>query len=103
MGIDSIKEIVIETSNYETTANLWGKLLNENPPPRGEELKASQGPAFRLVPSGSDAIRSIVVRVADLGRARRFLKANGLLGEDVKHRIVIDPAKLMGIDVQFVE
>ena len=103
MGIDSIKEIVIETSNYETIASLWGKLLNEKTPPPGEELKASQGPALRLVPSGSDTIRSIVVRVADLGRARRFLKENGLLGEDLKDRIVIDPAKLMGIDVQFVE
>jgi hypothetical protein len=103
LGIDSVKDIVIETSNYDTTASLWEKLLNKKAPPSGEELKPSQGPALRLVPSGSDAIRSIVVRVADLGRARRFLKENGLLGHEVKNGIAIDPAKLMGIDVQFVQ
>lgn len=103
LGIDSVKEVVIETSNYDTTASLWGKLLNERTPPPGEALKASQGPALRLVLTGSNTIRSIVVRVADLGRARRFLKQNGLLGHEVKNGILIDPDKLMGIEIQLVE
>lgn len=103
LGIDSVKEVVIETSNYKTTVISWGKLLDEKTPPPGEALRASQGPALRLVPSGNDAIRSIVVRVADLGRARRFLKENSLLGKELKDTIVIDPAKLMGLEVQVVQ
>lgn len=103
LGIDSVKEVVIGTSNYETTVSLWGKLLNKKAPSSGEELKPSRGPALRLVSSRSDTIRSIVVRVGDLDRARRFLKKNALLGHEVKNGIVIDPARLMGIDVQFVQ
>lgn len=94
---------MIGTSNYETTVSLWGKLLNKKAPSSGEELKPSRGPALRLVSSRSDTIRSIVVRVGDLDRARRFLKKNALLGHEVKNGIVIDPARLMGIDVQFVQ
>jgi len=103
LGIDSVKEVVIEASNYKTTASLWGKLLDKKTPSPGEALKASQGPALRLVPSGTDAIRSIVVQVPDLGRARRFLKENGLLEEELKDKIVIDPTKLMGLEVQVVQ
>jgi len=33
----------------------------------------------------------------------RFLKQNGLLGHEVKNGIVIDPASLMWIDIQFVQ
>ena len=103
LGIDSVQEVVIETSKYDTTASLWGKLLHEKTPLPGEALKASPGPALRLVLTGSNRIRSIVVRVADLGRARRFLQQNGLLGRDVKNGILIDPAKLMGIEIQLVK
>jgi len=56
-----------------------------------------------LAVSGSDAIESIVVRVSNLDQARRFLKKNGLLGEDMRDRIVIDPEKLMGIKFELVE
>jgi hypothetical protein len=94
---------VIETSNYQITARLWGKLLDEKTPPSGEALKTSHGPSLRLVRSGGDAIESIVVRVSNLARARRFLKENGLLGEDMSDRIVIDPEKLMGIKFELVE
>src|SRR5579864_2725555 len=103
LGIDAVKEVVIGTSDYEATAKLWEKLLNEKTPSSGGELKASQGPSIRLVRSASDSIQSIVVRVADLGRARQFLIENGLLGQGVRNGVAIDPAKLMGIRVQFVE
>ena len=102
MGIELVKEIVIGTSDYEATVRLWQKLL-------GPDARASRGvwhppvgPAIRFTPSASDGIQSIVVRVAALGRARRFLQASGLLGRDAKSRIAITPNKVMGIDVQFL-
>jgi hypothetical protein len=45
-----------------------------------------------------------VIRVASLEGARRFLQANGLLGQSTKTTtIAMDPNKLMGINVQLVE
>lgn len=101
LGVDAVREIVIETSSFDTTAKLWERLLRTQL--QGGQLQASHGPAIRLVSSATDGIQSIVVRVADLERARQFLKDNHLLGREMSDRISIDPAKLMGIDVQLAQ
>ena len=103
LSIDSVEEVVIETSSYEKNASLWGKLVNGTSPRSKGVLKPSQGPGLLLVPSGSDAIQSIVIRVTDLGRARRFLEEHGLLGKESKDKIAIDSTKVMGLDVQLVQ
>jgi hypothetical protein len=103
MGIELVKEIVIGTSDYEATVRLWQKLLDPDARASGGVWHPAVGPTIRFTPSASDGIQSIVVRVAALGRARRFLQASGLLGRDAKSRIVIARNKVMGIDVQFVQ
>lgn len=101
LGIDAVKEVVIDTSDYKTTASLWERLLGI--PARAGVFNGSGGPAIRLLSSADDRIQSIVVRVADLTRARRSLEKTGLLGYARKDVIVLDPSKLMGIDVQLVQ
>ena len=103
MGIELVKEIVIGTSDYEATVRLWQKLLGPDARASGGVWHPAAGPAIRFIPSASDGIQSVVVRVVALGRARRFLQASGLLGHDAKSRIAIAPNKVMGIDVQFVQ
>ena len=103
MGIELVKEIVIGTSDYEATVRLWQKLLGPDARASGGVWHPAAGPAIRFIPSASDGIQSILVRVEDIGRARRFLQASGLLGRDEKSRVAIGPKKVMGIDVQFVQ
>ena len=103
MGIELVKEIVIGTSDYEATVRLWQKLLGPDARASGGAWHPAAGPAIRFIPSASDGIQSILVRVEDIGRARRFLQASGLLGRDEKSRVAIGPKKVMGIDVQFVQ
>lgn len=103
IGIDSVKEIVIETSDYEATLRTWEKLLGLNAADSRGELHPTGGPAIQLTPSRRNGIQSIVVRVANLERARRFLQTTGLFGHDMKSGIGMDRAKLLGIAVQFTQ
>jgi len=103
LGIESVKDVVIETSDYEGTVHLWEKLLSQKGRASRGELHPASGPAIRLTPSARNGIQLIVVRVADLDRARRFLERSHLMGHDTKNGIAMDPARLMGIDVQLVQ
>jgi hypothetical protein len=101
-GIVSVKEILIGASDYKATSRRWLALLG----PTAAELawQPGGGPAIRFAPAPADGIQSIVIRVASLEGARRFLQANGLLGQSTKTTtIAMDPNKLMGINVQLVE
>jgi len=102
-GVLSVKEILIGTSDYKATRQRWETLLGATAGEFAGHWQPGAGPAIRVAPAPADGIQSIVIRVAGLDRARRFLQANGLLGRSTKTTIAMDRDKLMGIGVQLVE
>jgi len=55
------------------------------------------------VSATENTIQTLVIRVASLDRARRFLRDRQLLGADPEGRPTIDPSKVGGLDFRLVD
>jgi len=55
------------------------------------------------VESDKDYIHSIKIKVKSLDNAREFLSSRGLLGQDKKHSITLNPDKTFGILFEILE
>jgi hypothetical protein len=102
-GIRSAKEILIGTSHYNETLRQWDSLLNSGNREFRGYWQPAAGPAVRFVSARTEGIRSLIIRVAELGRARTFLQTNGLLGRSNEKSLLLDQGTMLGIDVRFVE
>jgi hypothetical protein len=60
-------------------------------------------PRLCFVESDKDYIHSIKIKVKSLGNAREFLSSRGLLRQDKKHSIVLNPDKTFGILFEIME
>ena len=79
------------------------EVVGPNPLVGAEQVADWQGPAVRLVSATENTIQTLVIRVASLDRARRFLRDRQLLGADPEGRPTIDPSKVGGLDFRLVD
>ncbi len=100
LGFQSVKEIVIATTNLQKEKASWTKLLGE-PTPSGT-WRAGTGPAIRLIPGSSDQIRELICKVESLDRAKIFLKKNRLLGSPALNELSLNPAAVQGLVIRLV-
>jgi catechol 2,3-dioxygenase-like lactoylglutathione lyase family enzyme len=102
LGIVDVKEVVIGSTDVSAARRLWQRLLDPTPAAASNTWPIGNGPAVRLVPAGENAMRTMVIRVESLDRARAFLRDRQLLGVDPDGQPTIDPAKVGGLDLRLV-
>jgi catechol 2,3-dioxygenase-like lactoylglutathione lyase family enzyme len=102
LGVIDVKEIVIGAVDLEAARRLWQKLLDPTPPATSNTWQIGNGPAIRLVPAAENRIQTLIVRVAALERAKRFLRDKQMLGAESAGQVAIDPSKIGGLDLRLV-
>jgi hypothetical protein len=101
LGIESVHEIVLATTNWEQDHADWTRLLGKAT--AAGNYTAVQGPAIRLLRGTGDRIRKVVLKVDSLGRAQAFLKKFGLLGSTTATEIFLSPSSIQGLNISLIE
>ena len=102
LGVRYVKEVEVGVTNLVRGMAGWQALLNPIKP-AGEVWKVGNGPALRLTRGEESCIKSISVRIKSLRRAKKFLKMNGLLGEERGDTLSLRRDKVNGLDIRFVK
>lgn len=102
LGVHSVKEILIGTTDLEKAKGLWLKLLEPTPPSTPGVWQLGSGPAIRLIRAKDNTIQGLVISVESLPKAKAFLREAGLLGPDSEEEATIDPSKIEGLNILLV-
>ncbi len=103
LGVDSVNEILIGTTDLQKATELWQKLLEPTAPSASGVWQLGSGPAIRLIRAKENTIQGLVISVTSLAKAKAFLRENGWLGTDSENEWTIDPSKIEGLNVRLVE
>ena len=102
LGVVAVKEMVVGLTDLEAARRLWQKLLDPVPPSMPDVWQVGDGPGIRLVPARENAIRTLVVSVASLPKAKSFLRGRSLLGSESDEAATVDSSKIGGLDIRLV-
>ena len=102
LGVESMREIVVGTSDVATMRPRWQRLLDPARPTRAGAWQVGTGPAIRIVPAKENRVEALVVRVKSLARAKAFLHTHGLLAREPAE-VMLDPSKVFGIKMRLVQ
>lgn len=103
LGIESIREIILGTSNLNQAIARWQNLLNPLQPSAEGYWEFESGPALRLVESERNHMQRLVFTANSLDKAKEFLSRSAMLGSLSAHEIAIAPESLQGLDIRLVE
>lgn len=103
LGVDSLKEILVGTTDLEESKGLWRRLLEPAPSSEPGAWQPGRGPAIRLIRASEDTIQGLVIRVSSLAKAEDFLREHDLLGTASEEEATIDPSKIGGLNIRLVE
>jgi hypothetical protein len=103
LGLVRVKELVVGAKDLGAEEARWDALLSPAPRTDGGAWDLADGPAIRLVADGEHRIRTLVLEVAALDRARVFLREERMLGPTVDGQLTIDPASVFGLEIRLAE
>ncbi len=103
LGIESIREIILGTSNLNQAIARWQNLLNPLPPSAEGYWKFESGAALRLVESDRNHMQRLLFTVNSLDKAKEFLSQSGMVGSVSAHEIAIAPESVQGLEFRLVE
>lgn len=103
LGVDSLKEILVGTTDLEESKELWRRLLEPAPSSEPGVWRPGGGPAIHLIQASEDTIQGLVIRVRSLTKAEDFLREHDLLGTSMEQEATIDPSKIGGLNIRLVE
>ena len=103
LGILSVSEIIIGSTDLERARESWGRLLAPSRPSTSDSWRLGDGPSIRLVPADQNGLQGFVVNVVSLDGAMAFLRENNMLGAIAETSITIAPAIVGGISVRLTE
>ncbi len=103
LGIEYVKELELRVKDKEKTLQKWQNLLSPYLFSPEGCFGIGDGPRLCLVESDKDYIHSIKIKVKSLDNAREFISSRGLLGQDKKFSIVLNPEKTYGILFEILE
>lgn len=103
LGLVSVREVVIGTTNLPAAYSRWQKLLYPAPEVDQACWQLSEGPAIRLLAAERDAIHHLVWDVESLAEAYQVLGDMGLLGRVLDEEIRIKRDMMGGLDIRLVE
>jgi hypothetical protein len=103
LGIEYVKEVELRISDKEKVLKKWQSLLSPHLLSPDSCFDIGDGPRLCMVESDKDSIYSIKIKVRSLDKAREFLSSRGLLGQDKKVSIILNPEKTYGILFEILE
>lgn len=103
LGVEYVKEVILGVKDFEKKQSRWQNLLAPATSSAPAVWHMEDSPAIRLVPSAENVIRSLVLKVASLEKAKGFLAQRRLLGTETKQRVRIEPSTIQGLDIWLVE
>ncbi len=103
IGLESVLEIIVGISDYESKSALWEKLFFPVLPSDPGLWHLGDGPAIRLSSSTDDDIQTIVLKVKSLEDAKRRLAKHDLLGITADHGVTILAPRIQNLDIRLVE
>jgi hypothetical protein len=103
LGVDSLKEILVGTTDLEGSQRLWRRLLEPAPSSEPGTWQPGRGPSIRLIRASEDTIQGLVIRVRSLANAKDFLREHDLPGTASEGEATIDPSKVGGLNIRLVE
>jgi hypothetical protein len=101
LGLHSIREIVIYTTQLEKDREAWTLLLGSHDSPNF--WRAGTGPAIRLIPGKADQIGEIVFKVKSLQQAKVFLEQHELLGAVTSKDVSLNLQDAQGLRIRVTE
>jgi hypothetical protein len=101
LGVRYVKEVELGVKD-EKGRIAWQTLLSPIKQV-GNVWKVGKGPVLRLTPDKENSIKSISFKVMSLRRAKKFLKMNGLLGEEKENMASLNRSKINDLDIRFVK
>jgi hypothetical protein len=101
LGLLSVDEIVIDSTNPKKDNASWRRLLGKASS-SGSWL-AGAGPTIRIASGTQDCIREIILQVESLDRAKVFLKKGSLLGPVSGKGILLNRGKVQGLRIRIKE
>jgi hypothetical protein len=102
LGIISMKEIIIGTTDYKKHKRELQKLPGIKKKSKGLFV-FSEGPDIRLRPASINGNQKIIVHVKSLPAAKEFLQKKNWLGEVNRKSIFISPQVIEGLKIELVE
>jgi len=103
LGVTSVKEAVITSTDPEATISTWKKAMVPVSTSSDGTMTFQSGPAIRIIKGSTDMIATLIIEVASLDTAKTFLQKNGLLGKSTGSELTIEPSKVQGLDIQLVQ
>jgi hypothetical protein len=102
LGVLSVKEIVSGVEDLNDAASRWRSLLAPVVEISPHVFEIADGPPVKLVAAEKNALQTLVLKVASIESARRFLTEKDMLGSINENQLIIAPEKICGLDVRLV-
>jgi hypothetical protein len=103
LGIEYVKELEMRIKDKEKALQKWQNLLSPHLFSSDGCFAIGDGPRLCIVESEKNYIHSIKIKVKSLDNARVFLSSRGLMGQDKKFSIILNPDKTFGIFFEVME
>lgn len=102
LGVEGLREIVIEASEPDAELRRWEALLAPRQADADGRFEFYSGPALRIVPGQSDH-QALVLSVRSLATAEAFLGERDLLAGSSASGLTLDPSRVGGLDLRLIE
>lgn len=103
LGVESVLEVVVGVSDAGRAGNAWGRFLNPITPDETGVYRLGCGPALRLVPDAKPRIRTMVLKVASLDRARATAADAGPRARFAGGRVTLTLPRTQGVTPQLLQ
>lgn len=103
LGIMSVEKIIITSKNPKELQDEWSKAMAPDKMSSDGTMNIGTGPAIEVTEGEKEEISSLVFNVKSLSEAKSALEKAGLLGKDSGSSLTIDPSKVQGLDLVFVQ
>ena len=103
LGLLGVQEIVVGVRDMEAARASWQRLFDPLAEMEPGVWAVGDGRAIRLVPHDQDGLVRLIWKVTSLERAAAFLIGHNLLGRSIAGQIMLDSAKIGGLDIHLVE
>src|SRR5262249_32686800 len=103
LGVDSVKEILVGTTDLERATGLSQRLLEPTPSSEPGAWPFTSGPGIRLIRARENPIPGMVIRANPLTKAKDYLRENDVLATDSAGEAMIDLSKIGGLNIRLVE
>jgi hypothetical protein len=98
LGIQSLREIVIASAEFEKDSAKWKRLLGE--PTASGRWNVGAGPSIRLIRGTEGKILEIVFAIKSLDTAKNFLKKNQWIRAASPNEIILNAPQIQSIKIR---